>query len=156
LAIWAIRVIHAIAKGKEPPQWDRKTQDWFDEVFEAKRSGHPFSFELEDLKKSAARPRLILRDEWAREWQVWASKLNRSGRVLRDALLFGFAENRGNVTNDAEIARALGWELVAHDHPSPIRPAIGLPRRARMAWDEKMALLIEARLIQLEVLSPRD
>jgi hypothetical protein len=156
LAIWAIRVIHAIAKGEKPPRWDRKTKNWFDEVFAAKRSGHPFSFELEDLRSAAARPRLTLRDEWAREWQVWASKLNRSGRVLRDALLFGFAENRGNVTNDAEIARALGWELVAHDHPSPIRPAIGLPRRARMAWDEKMALLIEARLIQLEVLSPRD
>jgi hypothetical protein len=128
----------------------------FNQVLEAEISGCPFSFELNNLESAAALPELILRDEWAHEWQAWASELNRSGRVLRDALLFGFAENRGNVTNDAEIARALGWELVAHDHPSPIRPAIGLPRRARMAWDEKMALLIEARLIQLEVLSPRD
>jgi hypothetical protein len=128
----------------------------FDEVLEAECSGRPFSFDLEDLEKAAARPELILRDEWASEWQAWASELNSSGRVLQDAMLFGFAESRGDVTNDEEIARAQGWELIAYDHPSSIRPAIGLPRRARMAWDEQMALLIEARLIQLGVLSPRD
>jgi hypothetical protein len=156
LAIWAIRVIHAIAKGETPPRWNQEIQDLFNAVLEAERSGRPFSFELEDLGGAVARPALTLRDEWAREWQAWASELNSSGRVLRDAMLFGFAENRGDVTNDDAIAQAQGWELIAYDHPSSIRPAIGLPRRARMAWDEKTALLIEARLIQLGVLSPRD
>jgi hypothetical protein len=156
LAVWAIRVIHAIAKGERPPRRDERIDGLFNQVLEAEISGCPFSFELNNLESAAALPELILRDEWAREWQAWASELNRSGRVLRDALLFGFAENRGDVTNDAEIARAQGWELIAYDHPSSIRPAIGLPRRARMAWDEKMALLIEARLIQLGVLRPRD
>lgn len=156
LAVWAIRVIHAVAKGENPPRRDRKIKNLFDEVLEAECSGCPFSFDLEDLEKAAARPELILRDDWAGEWQAWASELNSSGRVLQDALLFGFAESRGDVTNDEEIARAQGWELIAYDHPSSIRPAIGLPRRARMAWDEQMALLIEARLIQLGVLSPRD
>jgi hypothetical protein len=156
LAVWAIRVIHAIAKGERPPRWDQAIQDLFDAVSEAVSSNRPFSFELENLESATARPELILRDEWAREWQAWASELNSSGRVLRDSLLFGFAENRGDVTNDDAIAQAQGWELIAYDHPSSIRPAIGLPRRVRMAWDADMARLIEARLIQLGVLRPRD
>jgi hypothetical protein len=156
LAIWAIRVIHAVAKGEKPPRRDRVIQDLFNAVLEAERSERPFSFELEDLGSAVARPALILRDEWAREWQAWASALNSSGRVLQDAMLFGFAETRGDVTNDDAIAQAQGWELIAYDHPSSIRPAIGLPRRVRMAWDADMARLIEARLIQLGVLRPRD
>jgi hypothetical protein len=156
LAIWAIRVIHAIAKGQKPPQRDRAIQDLFDAVLEAVSSSRPFSFELENLEGATARPELILRDEWAREWQAWASELNSSGRVLQDSLLFGFAENRGYATNDDAIAQAQGWELIAYDHPSSIRPAIGLPRNVRMAWDADMARLIEDRLIQLGVLRPRD
>jgi hypothetical protein len=156
LAIWAIRVIRAIAKGEKPPRRDEVIDHLVDAVAERLKSGCPFSFELADLKSAPSPPELILRDEWAREWQAWASELNRSGRVLRDAMLFGFAENRGDVTNDDAIAQVRGWELIAYDHPSSIRPAIGLPRRARMAWDEDMACLIEARLIQLGVLRPRD
>jgi hypothetical protein len=156
LAIWAIRVIHAIAKGENPPEQDQKIRDSFHAVLRAVKSKRPFSFELENLEEAAARPELILRDEWAREWQAWASELNSSGRVLRDALLFGFAENRGDVTNDDAIAQAQGWGLIAYEHPSSIRPAIGLPRSVRVAWDANMACLIEARLIQLGVLRPRD
>jgi len=156
LAVWAIRVIHAVAKGEDPPQRDREINKLYRQVLEAIKSGCPFSFDLENLENAAARPELILRDEWAREWQAWASELNSSGRVLRDALLFGFAENRGDVTNDDAIAQAQGWGLIAYDHPSSIRPAIGLPRSVRMAWDANMASLIEARLIQLGVLRPRD
>jgi hypothetical protein len=156
LAVWAIRVIYAIAKGEKPPRRDERIKSWFKEVLRAENSGRPFSFDLEDLESAPSPPELILRDEWAREWQEWASELNSSGRVLRDAMLFGFAENRGDVTNDDAIAQAQGWELIAYDHPSSVRPAIGLPRRVRMAWDADMARLIEARLIQLGVLRPRD
>jgi hypothetical protein len=156
LAVWAIRVIHAVATGKKPPRWNEKLKEIFDNVLAAVHSGRPFSFDLEDLGSAAAPPELILRDEWAREWQAWAAELNSSGRVLRDALLFGFAENRGDVTNDDAIAQAQGWKLIAYEYPSSIRPAIGLPRSVRIAWDANMARLIEARLIQLGVLRPRD
>ncbi len=156
LAVWAIGTIHAVAKGKTPPPRDRKIRDLSKEVLEAVSSRRPFSFELEDLRSAPAPPELALRDEWAREWQAWASELNSSGRVLQDAVLFGFAENRGDVTNDDAIAQAQGWKLIDYDYPSPIRPAIGLPRRVRRAWDADMARLIEKRLIQLGVLRPRD
>jgi hypothetical protein len=156
LAVWAFRVIHAVAKGETPPQWDRKIEESYDAVLEAIRLGYPFSFNLENLEKAVAPQELILRDDWASEWRAWASELNSNGRVLRDALLFGFAESRGDVTNDEAIAQVQGWRLIDYDYPSSIRPAIGLPRSARMAWDEKVALLIEARLIQLGVLRPRD
>lgn len=155
LATWAIRVILAIARGEKPPRRGKVIKDLFEAVLEAERSERPFSFDLEYLDAPAP-PALALRDEWAREWQAWASELNRSGRVLRDALLFGFAETRGDVTNDDAIAQARGWNLVDYDHPSSIRPAIGLPRSVRMAWDAGMARLIEDRLIQLGVLRPRD
>jgi hypothetical protein len=156
LAIWAIRVIRAIAKGEAPPRWDPTVRNLFDQVLEAVRSGYPFSFELEDLEIFVARPKLTLQDDWAREWHMWASELNSSGRVLQNALLFGFAENRGDVTNDDVIAQVQGWRLIDYDHPSSIRPAIGLPRRVRMAWDADLARLIEDRLIQLGILRPRD
>ena len=150
LAVWAISSIAAIARGEDPPRRTRRLYDLFKAILEAERAEYPFSFDLEDLRSIPPRYRIELSDEWSSEWREWVNRLNTSGRVVRDVVLFGLAESRGLVTNDRSIATWRGWEFLNFEYPhSRGRLAIGIPREARIAWDDDMARLLEMRLIQL-------
>jgi hypothetical protein len=140
------------------PRLTRQLRNAILDIKTAVDGGHPFSFDLEDLRVATQRAEVNLsnNDVWSYKWHEWAERLNASGRVVEPVVLFGFAASRGRVVNDADLARTLGCHFVEFAYSAaPHAPvAIGLPREVRDGWDEGVARTIEARLIELGCVRP--
>jgi hypothetical protein len=154
VAVWTISSIIAIARGKQPPRRDKRISEAIRGIREVVESRVPFSFELENLlvfASSSCPGKVILSsDTWCAQWQEWAHRINAGGRVRGRVLLFGFRDSRGFVVNDALIAAELGWQHIDFSYGLGVYDiSIGLPRDARVVWNENVARALERRLAQL-------
>lgn len=152
VAVWAISAIRAVARGEQPERCTRRIRSAIRDIREAVTAQIPFSFDLENLVHLTLTPGGIIlsSDEWNDAWREWVEQVNTTGRVRGRVLLFGFRSSRGLVVNDAQIAAELGWQHIDFSYRLGVYDiSIGLPRRARVVWDENIARALERRLTQL-------
>jgi hypothetical protein len=144
VAVWVFAVAYAFATGRTPPRRSKRVTSAISAIADAVQAGTPFGFGLVDLRTLSVPACVDLSDDyWCVEWRDWAFTV--SVRAIRPVRLFGYAATRGNITNDSWIAEQLGWEYV----DDPRNGDIGLPRSARLEMDERVARVLEQRLIQL-------
>jgi hypothetical protein len=159
VAVWAISAIKAVAKGEQPERCTRRIRSAIRDIREAVTVQIPFSFDLENLVSThlthLTHGEIILSssDEWNEAWREWVQQVNSTGRVRGRVLLFGFRSSRGLVVNDAQIANEFGWQYLDFSYGLGVYDiSIGLPRDARVVWDENVARALERRLAQLSYL----